>query len=59
MIVDIILIIVALLVGGMLGLLVESLKYLYPVYLALLLLLAATLLKLSGRMIRLTTKQDS
>jgi hypothetical protein len=58
MIVDIILIVVVLFVGGMLGLLVEFLKYLYPIYLALVLLLAASLLNLLGRMIRLTTKQE-
>jgi len=49
---------VALFVGGLLGLFVESLKYFYPIYLALTLLLAASLLKLLGRMIKLTARQE-
>jgi hypothetical protein len=56
-IVDVMLIIVVLFVGGMLGLLVEFLKHLYPIYLALVLLLAATLLNLLGRMIRITKQE--
>ena len=58
MIVDIIFIMVVLFFGGMLGLLVESLKYFYPIYLAVVLFLVAALLSLLGRMIRLTTKQE-
>ena len=57
MVVDVILIIVASFVGGMLGLLVEFLKYLYPIYLALLLLLAAALLTLLEKMMKLTVEQ--
>jgi len=59
MIVDAILIVVVLFVGGVLGLFVEFLKYLYPVYLALFLLLAAALLNLLGRMIKLAVKQEA
>jgi hypothetical protein len=58
MIPDIILIIVVVFVGGVLGLLVEFLKYFYPIYLALPLLLVAELLTLLGRMIKLTAKQE-
>jgi hypothetical protein len=58
MIVDVILISVVLFVGGMLGLFVEFLKYLYPIYLALLLLLAAELLTWFGRMLDLSAKQE-
>ena len=58
MVVDVMLIPVALFVGGLLGLFVESLKYFYPIYLALTLLLAASLLKLLGRMIKLTARQE-
>ena len=59
MIVDAILMIVILFVGGILGLFVEFSKYLYPVYLALPLLLAAALLNLLGRMIKLAVKQEA
>jgi len=59
MIVDAILIVVVLFVGGVLGLFVEFLKYLYPGYLALFLLLAAALLNLLGRMIKLAVKQEA
>jgi hypothetical protein len=58
MIVDVLLILVVMLVGGLLGLLVEFLKYLYPVYLALLLFLAAGLLAFLERMIKLTARKE-
>ncbi|UCD87475.1 MAG: hypothetical protein JSV01_06910 [Desulfobacterales bacterium] len=57
MIVDIILILVVMFLGGLLGLIVEFLIYLYPIYFALLLLIAAQLLTLLGRMIKLTVKK--
>jgi hypothetical protein len=57
MIVDIFLIMVVIFVGGLLGLFVEFQKYLYPIYLALLLLLVGELLTLLGRMTKSTAKQ--
>jgi hypothetical protein len=56
MIVDIILISIVILVGGVLGLVAEFLKYFYPIYLALLLLVAAECLTLLGKMIALGTR---
>jgi hypothetical protein len=58
MIVDVILIVVIMFIGGMLGLIVESLKHFYPIYLALLLFLAAGLLTLLGRMLKLPAKHQ-
>lgn len=58
MIVDIILIVAVVFLGGVLGLLVESMKYLYPIYLALLLLLAATLVTLFEKMMKWTARQE-
>jgi hypothetical protein len=58
MAVDLVLIMLAVFVGSLLALLVELMKYLYPIYLALLLLVAAGLLTLLGRVIKLTTKQE-
>jgi hypothetical protein len=58
MIVDIILIVAVVFLGGVLGLLVESMKYLYPIYLALLLLLAATLVTLLRKMMKWTARQE-
>jgi hypothetical protein len=43
---DIVLILLSILLGGLLGLIVEGLKHFYPVYLGLLLLVAANLLGL-------------
>jgi hypothetical protein len=57
MMVDIILVMIVMFVGGLLGLFVEFLKYFYPIYMALLLLLAAELLTLLGRMISSIAKQ--
>ena len=57
MIVDIVLVLVIMCLGGVLGLVVESLKYFYPIYLALLLLLAAECLTLSGKLIKLATEK--
>jgi hypothetical protein len=42
--------------GGLLGLAVEAQKHLYPVYLALLLLIAVAALDILGKAIRLKTK---
>ena len=50
--VDIIFILVALFLGGILGLVVEFLKYLYPIYIALVLLVTAQCLTLFGRMLK-------
>lgn len=58
MVIDIVLIMVVMFVGGLLGLLVESLKYFYPIYMALLLLLTAELLSLLGRMMKAAAKQE-
>jgi hypothetical protein len=58
MLVDVILIVVIMFIGGVLGLFVESLKYFYPIYLALLLFLAAELLTLLGRMLTTPARQD-
>jgi len=58
MIVDVILIVVIMFIGGVLGLFVESLKYFYPIYLSLLLFLAAELLTLLGRMIKSVARQE-
>jgi hypothetical protein len=52
MIIDIILILVVMFIGGVLGLIVEFLIFLSPIYVALLLLLAAQLLTLLGKMIK-------
>jgi hypothetical protein len=54
MMVDIILILVAIFLGGILGLFVEFLKYLYPIYVALLLLVTAQCLTLLGRILKKT-----
>jgi len=43
---DIVLILLSILLGGLLGLIVEGLKHFYPVYLGLLLLVGANLLGL-------------
>lgn len=58
MVVDIVLIIVVVFLGGLLGLCVELLKYFYPIYLALLLFFTAELLTLLGRIMKLTTRQE-
>jgi len=54
MIFDIIVIIVVMIIGGVLGIVVEFLKYLYPIYAAILLLVAAQCLTLLGKIIKLT-----
>ena len=59
MIADIILILCVMFLGGVLGLIAEFLKYLYPIYLALVFLLAAQLLTLLGRMMKVTVKEGS
>jgi len=48
---DIVFVLVFMLLGGLLGLIVEIQKYLYPIYLALLLLIGAKFLDLLGRVI--------
>jgi hypothetical protein len=57
MVVDLVLITVAIFVGGLLALFVELLKYFYPIYLALLLLLAAEMLTFLGKVIESLAKQ--
>ena len=51
MVTDIVFVLVFMLLGGLLGLIVEIQKYLYPIYLALLLLIGAKFLDLLGRVI--------
>ena len=51
---DIIVILTVMILGGVLGLVVEFLKYLYPIYLAIVLLAAAKCLMLLGKIIKLT-----
>ncbi len=51
MIVDIVLVLLFTLIGGLLGLVVELQKHLYPFYVALLLLLAAGVLDILGKAI--------
>jgi len=55
--VDIILILVVTFLGGVLGLLVELLIYIYPICLALMLLITAQFLTLLGRVIKLTAEK--
>ena len=58
MMVDVILIVLVLLLGGVLGLVVEFLKYLYPICLALALLLAVAFLALLEELMKWTAKQE-
>jgi hypothetical protein len=57
MMVDIILILVVTFLGGVLGLFVELLIYVYPILLALTLLIAAQFLTLLGRVIKETAEK--
>lgn len=54
MVFDIMLLLAVTVLGGVLGLVVEFLIYLYPIYLAVVLLVAAQCLNLLGKIIKLT-----
>lgn len=57
MIADIILIVMFVFLGGVLGVAVEFQKYLYPIYLAFVLLIASEFLKLLQRVITLNARK--
>ncbi len=57
MIADIILIVMFVFLGGVLGVVVEFQKYLYPIYLAFVLLIASEFLKLLQRVITLNARK--
>ena len=56
MVADIVFVLVFMLFGGVLGLVVEIQKYLFPVYLALLLLVGVKCLDLLGRVVATSAK---
>ena len=57
MVVDLFFVLLFMCLGAMLGLVTELLKYLYPIYLALLLLIAAQFLNLLGKMIKVYARK--
>jgi hypothetical protein len=57
MIADVFLVLLFMGLGVMLGLVTEVLKYFYPIYFALLLLIAAQFLNLLGKMIKLCARR--
>ena len=57
MVVDLFFVLLFMCLGAMLGLVTELVKYLYPIYLALLLLITAQFLNLLGKMIKVYARK--